>query len=102
MAVALFCLFRGYGCMVMARLLLKLLIWAIYALFATIVLYFPMIELVGYFARETRLLKIPQVLPIEDALLPLLCLAIMYAVITKILQKTAKPEAPPIGRTHPG
>ena len=88
--------------MVMVRLLLKLITWVIYALFAAIVLYFPVIELMGHFARETRLFVIPRALPIEDALLPLLCLAIMYAIIAKILRKAAKPEASPIGRTHPG
>ena len=88
--------------MVVIRLLLKLITWVIYALFAAIVLYFPMIELIGHLAREIRLFEAPQALPIEDALLPLLCLAITYAVISKILRKAAKPGPPPIGRARPG
>jgi len=55
--------------------------WLIYCLFAVVVLYFPATELAGYVARETRLFETPPAVPIEDALLPLLCLAVIYAII---------------------
>jgi hypothetical protein len=55
--------------------------WIIYALFAFLVLYFPSAEFVGHLARETRFFKAPPVFPIEDALLPFLCLALFYSVI---------------------
>jgi len=83
----------GYRRMVMVRLLLEMITWVIYALFTAIILYFPVIELMGHFARETRFFKIPQAFPIEDAFLPLLCLAVIYAVITKIIPKTENPKS---------
>lgn len=53
----------------------------IYVLVFAIVLYFPTAELLAYIARETRFFQIPGVFPIDDALLPLFCLAVIYSVV---------------------
>ena len=67
--------------MSLLRTFLKCTIWLIYSLFAFLVLYFPSVELVSYIARETRFFKTPPLFPIKDALLPLLCLALVYSVV---------------------
>ena len=67
--------------MSLLRKFLKCTMWLIYSLFAFLVLYFPSMELVSYIAHDTRFFKVPQVFPIEDALLPLLCLALVYSVV---------------------
>ncbi len=88
--------------MVVLRLILQICTWVVFALFAAIVLYFPAIELATHFALTTRLIKIPSAFPIEDALLPLLCLAIVYSAIAKLMRKVCKPElvgrAPHLGK----
>ena len=88
--------------MVSLRLILQICTWVILALFVAIILYFPVIELVIYFARETRSFKMPPAFPIGNALLPLLCLAIVYSAIAKLMRKVCKPElagrAPHLGK----
>jgi hypothetical protein len=59
----------------------------IYALCAAMFLYFPFAELLSYFGRETRLFKKFNMFPIDDALLPLFCLAIAYAAIAAIARR---------------
>lgn len=78
--------------MVALKLFLQISTWVIFALFGLIILYFPVIELVAYVARETRFFKTPYMLPIEDALLPLFCLAVAYAAIATLMRKIEKPE----------
>ena len=79
--------------MTVVRLFLKYSMGVIYALTAAIFLYFPFAELTGYIARETRFFRIPGMFPIEDALLPLLCLAVTYAVIAKLRRIVDAPPA---------
>jgi hypothetical protein len=69
--------------------------WLIYIFFALLVLYFPSAELGSYIARETRLFKIPDGFPIDDALLPLLCLALIYSAISGLnrrIERRANPN----------
>ncbi len=89
--------------MVVLKIFLQVCTWVIFALFAAIILYFPAIELVTYLALTTRHRSmIPRAFPIEDALLPLLCLAIVYSAIAKLMRKVCKPElagrAPHLGK----
>ena len=72
---------------------LKICAWMIFGLFGLIVFYFPAIELIGYFAYETRLFDIPRTYPIEDAFLPLLLLTLVYALLTALIRKIEKPES---------
>ncbi len=79
--------------MTVVRLFLKYSMGVIYALTAAIFLYFPIAEMAGHIARETRFFMIPGIFPIEDALLPLLCLAVAYAVIAKLRRIVDAPPA---------
>jgi len=78
--------------MILLKLFLKCTTWLIYGLFAVIVLYFPFAELNSYFARETRLYAVPRIMPIEDALLPLMCLAVIYGALARLRRTIEKPE----------
>ena len=82
--------------MVVLKISLQICTWVVLALFVAIILYFPAIELVIHFALTYRLIEMPPAFPIGDALLPLLCLAIVYSAITKLMRKVDKPG--PAGR----
>ena len=88
--------------MVVLKIFLQICTGVILALFVAIILYFPVIELVTHFALTTRLIRMPPAFPINDALLPLLCLAIVYSAIAKLMRKVCKPElagrAPHLGK----
>jgi hypothetical protein len=73
--------------MAVLRFSLKCAMGIIYALCAAMFLYFPFAELLNYLGRETRLFAPSSMFPIEDALLPLLCLAIVYAAIAAIARR---------------
>ncbi len=78
----------------MLRLLLQCITWLLYAVFAVIVLYFPISELLTYFALETRIFRFEQRFLIEDALLPLFVLALIYGTVTGLRRKIERAEAP--------
>ncbi len=73
--------------MAVLRFFLKCVMGVIYALCAAMFLYFPFAELLNYLARETRLFRPSGMFPIEDALLPLFCMAVVYAVIATIARR---------------
>lgn len=67
--------------MSLLRTFIKYTMRLIYVLLFAIVLYFPTAELVAHIARETRFFHMPGVLSVDEALLPLLGLAIIYSVV---------------------
>ena len=76
--------------MSLLRTFLKCTMFLIYSLFAFLVLYFPSMELASYIARETRFFKMPPLFPIEDALLPLLCLALVFSMVAGLSRSIEK------------
>jgi hypothetical protein len=64
--------------------------WAmrlIYVLLTGIILYFPLAGLYIYATRELRFARIPEPFPIDDTLLPLFILALLYCVIATLRRK---------------
>ena len=79
--------------MAILRFALKQTQLLIYAIFLVILLYFPFHELLSYFGRETRLFDPSPMMPVEDALLPCLLLALVYGVISAIRKRVDSPGA---------
>ena len=73
--------------MAFLRLVLKQTMAVLYAFFVVILLYFPAAELLMYVGRETRLFRPRPMLPVEDALLPCLLLALVYGAISAIRRR---------------
>ncbi len=69
------------------RFSLKCIMGIIYAISVAMFLYFPLVELLNYLAGEIRLFRSFDTFPIDDALLPLLCMAIVYAAVTAIIRR---------------
>ncbi|RJP67865.1 MAG: hypothetical protein C4532_14045 [Candidatus Abyssobacteria bacterium SURF_17] len=79
--------------MKIVRLFLKTLMMMIYAALALMVLYYPMLALISYVGRETRLFRIRLFMPTEDALLPGFALAVLYALVTALLRRVEQASA---------
>ncbi len=84
----------------MMRVLKLLLRWAtraIYVVFGLMVLYFPATTLADRIGREMRLFRVGNVLPryaVEDALLPGLVLALLYAAIMAVRKRIEPADTP--------
>jgi hypothetical protein len=79
------------------RLLLRWATRVIYVVFGLTVLYFPAATLTERIARETRLFRFENIFPryaVEDALLPGLALAFLYAANMAVRRRIEPVDAP--------
>jgi hypothetical protein len=70
---------------------LRYLQYLIYIILLVTLLYFPSHELFSYFSRETRLFELRPMLPVDDALLPCLLLALLNGIVSVIRRKIDPP-----------
>lgn len=76
--------------MIVLRLLLRWVTRVIYVVFGLAVLYFPAATLARRIARETDLFHFENIFPrygVEDALLPGLVLALLYAAVMAVRRR---------------
>lgn len=75
------------------EILLKWIMRLIYCLLAAILFYFPLAALAEYFALKTHFLATLPTVPVEDSLLSLLGLAMIYAAVAKTREKMEKADS---------
>jgi hypothetical protein len=69
------------------RFVFKQLQLLLYLVFLITLLYFPFRELWSYFGRETRFFQAGPMMPVDDALLPILFLAVLYGIVSGIRRR---------------
>lgn len=75
------------------RVAFKQLQFLLYLVFLITLLYFPFHELWSYFGRETRFFHAGPMMPVDDALLPILSLALLYGIVSVIRRRIDPSEA---------